>query len=72
MFLALSLLPVAIACWMRERALKLYDTLPPSAPAVASTAQGTNEQPRIPAEGQTTHASANGSARRGRRPRAKG
>lgn len=71
MFLALSLLPVAIACWMRERALKLYDTLPPPAPAVAPTAQGMNDQPRIPAEGQTTRTSMNGGSQRRRRPRSK-
>jgi hypothetical protein len=71
MFLGLYLLPLVIAHRMREGALKIYDTLPPSALAVASTAQGTNEQPRIPAEGQTTHTSANGGSRRRRRPRAK-
>jgi len=70
-FLILFWVPFSVAMLFRRRALDLYDELPQPAPAVAPTAQGTNEQPRIPAEVQTTHASANVGARRRRRPRAK-
>jgi len=71
-FVGVYFLPLMVSVLFRGRALNLYDKLSPPAPAVVPTAQGTNAQPRIPAEGQTTHASATGSARRGRRPRAKG
>jgi hypothetical protein len=64
-------LPLSVGQLFRRRALDLYDELPPSAPAVAPTAQGINEQPRIPVEGQTTHTSATGGSRHRRRPRAK-
>jgi len=73
-FLVLYWLPLSIGLLFRKRALDIYDQIaPPSplpaAPAVAPTAQGTNEQPRIPAAGQTTHPSATGGSRRRRRHR---
>jgi len=70
-FLFLFWVPFSVAMLFRRRALDFYDELPQPAPAVAPTAQGTNEQSRIPAEVQTTHASGNVGARRRRRPRAK-
>jgi hypothetical protein len=70
-FLGLFWVPLILAALFRRQGLDLYDELPPSAPAVAPTVQGTNEQPRIPAEVQTTHASANVGSRRRRHHRAK-
>src|SRR5882724_8277877 len=52
-FLFLFWVPFSVAMLFRRRALDFYDELPQPAPAVAPTAQGTNEQSRIPAEVQT-------------------
>jgi hypothetical protein len=68
---ALFWLPLGVATWFRKRALALYDEIATLAPADAPVAQGTQERPSAPAEGQTTHTSANGGSRRRRRPRAK-
>jgi hypothetical protein len=68
---ALFWLPLGVATWFRKRALALYDEIATLAPADAPVAQGTQERLSAPAEGQTTHTSANGGSRRRRRPRAK-
>jgi hypothetical protein len=75
-FCVLFFLPLSMSRQMQRRALDIYDEIspPPSlqpTPTVDQRAQGTNEQPHLSTEVKRTHPSANGGARRRRRPHVK-
>jgi hypothetical protein len=68
-FLGAFWVPLIVAQLVRRQALNLYDELPPSAPAVAPTAQGTREQTTISDPGPPPSVRANEGSRRRRRHR---
>lgn len=70
-FISLYFLPLMLSALFRGRALNIYDELPPSAPAVAPTAQGTREQTTISDPGPPPYTSTTGGTRRRRRPHGK-